>query len=68
MANYSSYNQCPNCRKTESGFSIHQCINCGFIGCFQGGGVFSSNSGCFSKSYCPSCRESKGTKQLGRIY
>ncbi len=65
-SNIMAYSNCPNCYNTEKGTSIHECKECGFIGCFKGGGLLSSNAGCFSKSYCPKCGKSN-TKQLDRL-
>ena len=61
-----AYTSCPNCYNSEKGTSIHQCKECSFIGCFKGGGLLSSSTGCFSKSYCPKCGKSN-TKQLDRL-
>ena len=61
-----AYTSCPNCYNSEKGTSIHQCKECNFVGCFKGGGLLSSNTGCFSKSYCPSCGKSDH-KQLDRL-
>ena len=64
MANYS---YCPNCSNSEKGTSIHQCTNCNYIGCFKGGGLLSSSSGCYSGSRCPKCDKLNSSKQLGRL-
>ena len=62
-----SYSRCPNCGNSEKGFSIHQCKECGHIGCFKPGGVFSSNQGRFSGTRCPRCDKNNSTKQLDRL-
>lgn len=64
MANYS---HCPNCCNSEKGTSIHKCTNCGFIGCFKGGGLMSSPSGCYSSSRCPRCDKQNTSKQIDKI-
>lgn len=62
------YRSCPTCGNLEKGISIHQCTNCGYIGCFKGGGLLSSNTGCYSGGRCPSCDKLHSSRQLGRVY
>ena len=61
------YSRCTNCGNSEKGTSIHQCTECGFVGCYKYGGLLSSNTGCYIWSNCPRCGKSHTSKQLGRI-
>jgi len=60
----SKYSSCPSCGTTRKDFSMLQCKNCGYIGCYGGTLV---GGGCYGNVRCPSCDSNKGSNRVGFI-
>ena len=62
-----AFTSCPNCSLEDKGISIHQCQDCGFIGCFKSGGITGIPEGCYASSRCPRCSKHNSSKQVDRL-
>ena len=61
--------ECPNCGNEESGYSIYECQNCEFRGCYYGEltTILTGAGGCYASADCPRCDSGKTPERLGQI-